>query len=288
MYVAVGELGVGHDRGRVRVHERRPRSPRAAAPCRPASPSSRTRTPARSRSGPSRSPGSAGGRCASASGRLHQRRGTPRTGSAESCGPAPPRGGTARANAGTSRHRSPSSVPSFRFQCVSADPSARRSARTPSAIARPPVRVDREAVVVARDLDDAGRAGPSRAGSRRDARTSSCTSGRRAPGRAAGARGRSRRSAPCPSRSRAAVDPVRRRRRVAGAVRQEHAVEAPAAHLGGGRLGREHGRLDPRAGEQPQDVPLHAEVVGGHPEDAAALGRRRPDQRRAPRTARRR
>ena len=64
------------------------------------------------------------------------------------------------------------------------------------AVDAPPVRIDGEPVVVARDLHGAGARGSSRVGSRPDGRTSSCTSARRARAPAADGRGRSRRSAP--------------------------------------------------------------------------------------------
>ena len=53
---AVRERRVGHDRRRDSSSRARPRTPRDAAPCRPACPSSRTRMPVRSRSVPTRSP----------------------------------------------------------------------------------------------------------------------------------------------------------------------------------------------------------------------------------------
>ena len=56
------ELRVGHDRRRVGVHEHDLVALLAAAPCRPARPSSRTPPPGRSRSGRSRARGSCGGR----------------------------------------------------------------------------------------------------------------------------------------------------------------------------------------------------------------------------------
>ena len=129
---AVGELRVGHDRGGVRVDERRPRTRRRAAPCTPGSPSSRTRRPARSRSAPSRSPGS----CARSSrrgisARSPSARGTRSNRYRASCGPGAASGWYCTPKAGTSRQRMPSSVPSLRFQC-SGRRGRSRSSATPS------------------------------------------------------------------------------------------------------------------------------------------------------------
>ena len=74
-------------------------------------------------------------------------------------------------------------------------------------------------------------------------------------------------------------------RRVARPVRQEDAVEAARRDLGRRRLRGEHRRLAPHRREAPQDVPLHAEVVGGDAEHGAVRRVRRPDQRPRPRTA---
>ncbi len=93
----VGELGVGHDGGRVGVDQADPAAPRPAAPGRPGYPSSRTRTPGRSRSGPEpitrtcrMSVRLGMGVLADAGPR------TGRTGSRRRAGRPPPPGGTAR------------------------------------------------------------------------------------------------------------------------------------------------------------------------------------------------
>ncbi len=58
------------------------------------------------------------------------------------------------------------------------------------------------------------------------------------------------------------VDRVGARLRIAGTVRQEGAIGRERAHVRRGRLRRDHG--DPAAafGQEPQDVVLHAEIVG--------------------------
>src|SRR4029078_6316854 len=73
-------------------------------------------------------------------------------------------------------------------------------------------------------------------------------------------------------------DAVRRRVGITRAVGEEHAVDPTARDLRG-RGGRwEHGRCHPVGGEQPQDVALHAEVVGGDPPARPELGRWWSDQ----------
>ena len=74
----------------------------------------------------------------------------------ESCGPGADSGWYCTLNAGTSRQRMPSRVPSLRFQWLRCDASV-VGQRDAVCIAHPRVRIHREPVVVARDLDDAGR-----------------------------------------------------------------------------------------------------------------------------------
>ena len=57
------------------------------------------------------------------------------------------------------------------------------------------------------------------------------------------------------------ADRVVARLRIAWAVRQEHAVGLEIEHLRGGRLCRHDGDVAAAIGQQPQNVPLHAEVV---------------------------
>ena len=66
------------------------------------------------------------------------------------------------------------------------------------------------------------------------------------------------------------IDPVLRRRRISGSVRQEDAVESVTQHLGGRGSGRENPCLTAMFGQQPKDVPLHPEVVRCHAEHAPA------------------
>ena len=73
-------------------------------------------------------------------------------------------------------------------------------------------------------------------------------------------------------------DPVARRGRVPGPVRQEDAVEPASEHLGHGRLRREHRGFDPGCGETAQDRALQAEVVRRHPYDPSPRRRRRTDE----------
>ncbi len=73
-------------------------------------------------------------------------------------------------------------------------------------------------------------------------------------------------------------DPVARRGRVPGPVRQEDAVEPASEHLGHGRLRREHRGFDPGCGETAQDRALEAEVVRRHPHDPSPRRRRRTDE----------
>ena len=58
------------------------------------------------------------------------------------------------------------------------------------------------------------------------------------------------------------ADRVVARLRIAGAIRQEHAIGFEIEHLRRGRLRRHDGDVATAIGQQSQNVPLHAEVVG--------------------------
>ena len=144
-------------------------------------------------------------------------------------------------------------------------------------IARPPVGLDREPVVVARDLDAAGpqvlhglvrAAVPERQLGRPTAE--------REPQELVPEADAEHRHSP--EQLAARVDPIRRRGGVARPVGQDHAVESAGAHLGGRRRRRDDGRLDPGRREPAEDVPLQAEVVGRHPIHVTELGARRSDE----------
>ena len=88
--------------------------------------------------------------------------------------------------------------------------------------------------------------------------------------------------------SRAFVDRVVEHRRIARAVAEEHAVRTGRQQLGRRRGRRKHAHVAAVRGEAPQDVPLHAEVVGGDPQrpPGAPLRRRRELVRRRPASSR--
>ena len=197
-------------------------------------------------------------------------RGSPGTGSGNRADPAPPRGGTARENAGTSRQRSPSSVPSFRFQWVSsAGPwSVWPSGIAPSVRAQP-CGIHRETVVVAGDLDDAGP----------EVLHGLVHTSMPEPHleRPAAERQREQLMAQADPEDRHLADqPADRRdavggdRRIARPVRQEDPVEPARGDLGRRGLRREHRRL----------APHHAQGVAGC--SASCRSRRPPPGSTAP------
>ena len=171
-------------------------------------------------------------------------------------------------------------MPSFRFQCVSETAPVLGVGVRPalaSPAARDPSGVDREAVVVARDLDR-GRC-PTfehRLVHAAVAELQLVRVGRRAPAPSSWWPRQMPNTGHPARAARAGVDAVRRGRRVAGAVRQEHARRIPRQHLG--RRRRRPGTPSSRSPSRPASRRMFRLM----PKSYAATRNTRPSCRRAP------